>query len=140
MSQMSVAVHEASHAIVAISMGVKVYDVAIFADGSGVTSFGAMRFRTADDAQKLSMITMAGPVAEAIFEGMPVTREEIESEEGNSSDVAREGALRQQFDFPDVIPMVEFTVKEQWAVISTVAEKLEKEKTLSGEELMAMWK
>jgi hypothetical protein len=137
---MGTAFHESGHSVVAISMGVKVYDVAIFQDDSGVTSFGMMRFRTADDAQKVSMIAMAGPVAELVYKGVPVTREAIMAERGNSADVAREGAMTQQFDFPDVIPLVEFMVREQWAVISTVAEKLEKEKNLSGEELMAMWK
>jgi hypothetical protein len=132
--------HESGHAMVAISMGVKIYEVQVYPDDSGVTSFGLMRFRTSDDAQKVSMIAMAGPVAELVYLGEPVTREAIMAHPGNSADVARMGALEQQFDFADVIPLVEFMVKEQWAVISTVAEKLEKEKALSGEELMAMFK
>jgi hypothetical protein len=135
---MDTAIHEAAHGVAGFALGVKVYEIQVYLDGSGVTSYGMMRFHDPVSAERFAKLALAGPVAELRYKGIPVTKEALEHLDGASSDMARVGAISQQFDFPDVLPSVISMVDAGWKFITAVADRLDMEGVVTGDELKQM--
>ena len=132
---MGTAIHEAAHAVTGVRMGFRVYEVYIYPDKSGQTSFGRVNYRDAGQVRFFATSVLAGPVAELLYQGMPVTRDDLADLEGASSDIAKVGALAQQFDLTGVLDETVAMVKAEFAAITRVAEKLKSDGSVEGSEL-----
>lgn len=135
---MGTAVHEAAHSVIGVKLGFRVYQVYIFYDGSGQTSFGRVNVRDALVVRSYVKAILAGPVAELIYMGLPVTRDNLADLDGASSDIARAGAFAQQYDLTGVLDETIALVKTYYEAITKVASKLVKDQSIEGDELGGM--
>lgn len=132
------AIHESAHAVTGVRLGFRIFDVYVYPDGSGLTSFGKVNLREASSVRAFATSILAGPVAELLHEGMPVTKDDLADLDGASADIAKAGALAQQFDLTGVIEETTAMVKANWEAITKVADKLIKEQSIEGSELGGM--
>jgi len=135
---MVTAIHEASHAVTGMRMGFRVYEVYIYPDRSGQTSFGKVNYRDAGQVRFFAATMLAGPVAELLYQGMPVTKDDLADLEGASSDIAKVGALAQQYDLTGILEETISMVKADYEAITRVAEKLMNDGSIEGSELGGM--
>lgn len=132
------ATHEAAHATLAVKLGFRVYQIYIFYDGSGQTSMGRANLRDASIVRSYIKVIMAGPIAELIYKGLPVTKDNLADLDGASSDIARAGSLAQQFDMTGVLEETTEMVKAQWSSITAVADTLLEQQSIDDEELTSI--
>jgi hypothetical protein len=129
------AIHEAAHAVTGVEQGFRIYDVYIYQDGSGQTSFGKVNLRDASSVRAFARSILAGPVAELIYKGSEVTQDELADLDGASADIAKVGALAQQFDLHGVIDETVTMVEASFDSIIKVADKLMTDQHVEDTEL-----
>jgi hypothetical protein len=135
---MGTAIHEAAHAVTGVRMGFRVYEVYIYPDKSGQTSFGRVNYRDAGQVRFFAISVLAGPVAELLYQGMPTTRDDLADLEGASSDLAKVGAFAQQFDLTGVLEETIAMVKADFPAITKAAQRLYMEGSITGDEIGGM--
>ena len=135
---MGTSVHEASHGVLGVKLGLRVYEIYVYPDNSGQTSFGKVNLRDAASVRSYAKVILAGPVAELIHLGLPVTKDDLADLEGASSDIAKAGALAQQYDLHGVLEETVAMVEASWEAITKVAEKLMNDGSIEGSELGGM--
>jgi hypothetical protein len=121
-----------------VKQGFHVYEVYIYLDKSGQTSFGKVNLRDASVVRSYAKVILAGPVAELFFMGLPVTKDNLADLEGASSDIAKAGAFAQQYDLTGVLEETVAMVKASKDAIVAVAAKLMKDGSVEGDELGGM--
>lgn len=135
---MGTAIHEAAHAVVGVHKGFRVYEVYIYPDKSGQTSFGRVNYRDAASVRLYAAAIMAGPIAELMHQGKPTTAVNAFYLEGASADMAKFKALGEQFDLSGVFDETITLVKTYYEAITKVAEQLMRDGSIEGDALGGM--
>lgn len=134
----SASIHEASHAIIALSVGCHVRGCSISPDGSGRTSVDFLDAfsQAADTSRRLFMVSLAGSMGASLFRGTDSgsaedMRLQIEGMAGLSRAGISTRRLRRQ---------VKTLLLKHSEWIETVADALDSGRTLTGAEIVGMRK